>query len=109
MKNSSTSEAGLSEEREESAIGTDLQPGRFHRGSGRQRPGVEQHAPVLDSDAVGGDALVERGRRAAVFGAVLPAVPGAGDAAVNDLTLAERPALVGADVSHRRDAVAVAE
>ena len=62
---------------------------------------VQQDPPVLDADGISGDLLLERRRRSAVLGLVLPAVPGAGDAAVHDLAFAQRPALVGADVGHR--------
>src|SRR6185369_9039670 len=48
-------------------------------------------------------------RRAAVRQPVLIAVPGTGDAAVDDTALADRPVLVRAQVGQRADLVTVAE
>src|SRR5262245_37639075 len=62
-----------------------LEAGRLDRGARRQRLGVEQDAPFDDAQAVGRDALGERGRRLAVLRPILPAVPRTGDTAVHDL------------------------
>src|SRR5581483_706877 len=72
-----------------------LNRGGLYRRPRWQRSGVQEHAPVLDADAEGGDALLERRRRLTVPGPVLPAVPGAGDAPIDELAFAQRPALVG--------------
>ncbi|MEN9676675.1 MAG: hypothetical protein RIS76_2571, partial [Verrucomicrobiota bacterium] len=47
--------------------------------------------------------FLERGRTAAIFGLVVPSVPGAGDASIHDAPLTHRPALVAADVGSGED------
>src|SRR5262245_28909856 len=84
-----------------------LDKGGLHWRPRRQRPRVQEHAPVPDADTEGGDSLLERRWRLAVLGPVLPAVPGAGDTTIDVFAFAQRPALVGADIRHRRDAATV--
>src|SRR5258708_3448282 len=86
-----------------------LEASRLDRGARRQRLGVEQDTALHDGQPIGRDALGERRRRLAVLRAILPAVPRTGDAAVHDLALAQRAALVGADIRHRRHLAAVTE
>ena len=66
-------------------------------------------AAVDDAGAVGFDLLRKRRRGGAGFGEVLIAVPGAGDAAVDDLALAERAVLMAAEVGDGGDLAVVAE
>jgi hypothetical protein len=84
-----------------------LDDGRFDRRAGRQRLGTDEDSTVLDHHAIRRNALVERRRRLAILRPILPAVPGASDAAVNDLALAKRSALMGADVRHGGDSTVV--
>ena len=69
---------------------------------GNGRGSTSTHA-ALDPHAVGGELLGERRRRAAVREPVLIAVPRAGDAAVDDAALADRPVLVRAKIGERAD------
>jgi hypothetical protein len=86
-----------------------LKTGRLDRCSGRQGFQIDEDTAVLNTDAVGGDALVEGGRRLAIVRVEFPTVPRAGDAAVDDLALTERSPLVGTDVRHCRDLTVVTE
>ena len=58
---------------------------------------------AVDPHAIGRELLGERRRRAAVRQPVLIAVPGAGDAAVDDAAFADRAVLVGAEIGQRAD------
>jgi hypothetical protein len=71
--------------------------------------GIDENSSRSDGDLVGGDALLEWRRTASILDAVLPAVPRAGDAAIDDSALSERTALVGANVCDGRDASVVLE
>src|SRR6516225_9321644 len=72
-----------------------LKTGWLDRGSGRQGFQIDEDTAVLNTDAVGSDALVEGGRRLAILWPVFPTVPRAGDAAVDDLALTQWSSLVG--------------
>src|SRR6266571_8884215 len=76
---------------------------------GRQRARVDLDDAVAQAHAIGDEHLGERRRGAAVLEPVLIAVPRAGDAAVDDAAFAERAVLVGAQVAHGSDALAVAK
>src|SRR5262249_28854493 len=78
-------------------------------GAGRQRARVDFEDAVAQPHRIGREHLGERRRRAAVLEPVLKAVPRAGDAAVDDAALAERPVLMGAQIGERADQRAVAE
>ena len=67
------------------------------------RAGLDQHPPLADLRLKGRDLLGERRRRGAGLRKVLIAVPGAGDAAVDDLAFAQRAVLVRAHVGDRGD------
>ena len=91
-------------------------PDRFefdHRagpfGAFRVRGRIEPDTPFQDPDIVGAHFFFEGRRRAAIVRQVLIAVPGTGDAAVDDAALAQRPTLMAAHIRYGGDLVAIAE
>src|SRR5438093_1085566 len=79
------------------------------RSSRRKRIEVEQHAPVFYAQRVGRQLFRERRRSASILRTILIAMPGTGDAAVDDSPFAEWPALMRADATYRGELVAESE
>src|SRR3954465_8589271 len=75
----------------------------------RQRDRIDLDDAGAQPHAMGRKLFCERRRRASVGEAVLVAVPGAGDEAVDDAALTERPVLVRAEIGQRTDLIAVAK
>src|SRR5262245_23591360 len=83
---------------------------RWGRGcSRRQRACAYLNSSLYDAHLIGGDLLGKRRRGTAVVRTVLPAVPGAGDATVDDLPFTERAALVRTGVRDGADGSLVLE
>src|SRR6185503_230641 len=79
------------------------------RRTGRQRMRMDLHKAIPDSHRIGGEFLGERRRRASIRQPILPAVPGTGDAAVDDAALPDRAVLMRTEIGERADLAAVAE
>src|SRR5690349_10994894 len=81
----------------------------FHASSGRQRRRVYIYLFAYHQRPEGRDLLREWRRRRAGFGVVLVSMPGAGNASVDDLALAQRSVLVLADVRNGGNPAVVLE
>src|SRR5712671_4075677 len=67
------------------------------------------HDPIPDPHPIGRQPLGERWRRAAIGEPVLIAMPGTGDAAVDDAAFANRTILMGTKIAERPDLGTVAK
>src|SRR5262245_34738083 len=86
-----------------------VQDDRWDVSSRRVRTWIDVHDALRDPQAERRDLLRERRRRDPGVGEVLVAVPGAGHAAVEHATLAERPALMPAHARQRGELPVPAE